>query len=83
MKRYGVTLMVVSASNAANANNNGNANNNTASNAYYVAAINLCATTGRPTHKSRQLESENKESQTFRLCGEYVGRRFLIRQMRL
>ena len=43
MKHYGVTLMVVSASNAANANNNGNANNNTASNANYVAAINLCA----------------------------------------
>ena len=32
-------LIVVSASNAANANNNGNANNNTASNANYVAAI--------------------------------------------
>ena len=35
----GMTLKVVSASNAANANNNGNANNNTASNANYVAAI--------------------------------------------
>lgn len=41
--RKGLILIVVSASNAANANNNGNANNNTASNANYVAAINHCA----------------------------------------
>jgi len=43
--KTGLSLIVVSASNAANANNNGNANNNTASNANYVAAINLCAST--------------------------------------
>ena len=41
--RKGLILIVVSASNAANANNNGNAYNNTASNANYVAAINHCA----------------------------------------
>ena len=43
--KTGLSLIVVSASNAANANNNGNADNNTASNANYVAAINLCAST--------------------------------------
>lgn len=35
----GMTLKVVSASNAANANNNGNANHNSVSGAFYVAAI--------------------------------------------
>ena len=64
--KTGLSLIVVSASNAANANNNGNANNNTASNVNYVAAINLCASilthrlTGVGTYQVQRI----KERQT-------------------
>ena len=64
-----MSLIVVSASNAANANNNGNANNNTASNANYVAAINLLRNPrpiGAQASAHGQKE-EDKERQTFRI----------------
>ena len=66
--KNGLSLIVVSASNAANANNNGNADNNTASNANYVAAINLCASvlthrlTGVGTYQVQRI----KERQAIR-----------------
>jgi hypothetical protein len=90
MKETGLSLRVVSASNAANCNNNGNANNNTASNTNYVAAIIVCAkkilTQGlteasRPGNGTRN-SSEDKERESFGLKGrEQAGRRALIRQV--
>ena len=64
--RKGLILMVVSASNAANANNDGNAYSNTASHANYVAAINHCALFWI-TDKQLSIKSqcvEDKENQT-------------------
>ena len=67
--KTGLSLIVVSASNAANANNNGNADNNTASNANYVAAIKLftsALTIGlqEPTHiRLRELRRHSPSTE--------------------
>lgn len=90
----GLSLRVVSASNAANCNNNGNANNNTASNGNYVAAIVLRAkknltqvlTEAPFPATGKQKSSEDKERQTFGVITKgrkWAGRRAQIRLVAL